>query len=405
MRIEDRLVIELCKKNKNRQQIELFAANDRFDIDYLLKIIEKHLVKTFVLSELIKLKIPVEMKNRVVPEAKKSLAKTALSHRIIMDEYHKAAGILNKNNIETILMKGRSLNITGLRQFRDLDILVPEENLLESIDLLGETGYRYIGDSVNLLLNSDEKKDLSLQLRWNNQYQLFNDEKGLMIELHTNLFERDRAYSVNLDPLLDAIESFRKNRKWNSENDAYEFSIEDKLLLMCMHTAVKRSPASNSFILRNLLDIENLIEKKPDWKVFLNRVKECEICPFIYFSLALTSTLFKTDVPLSVLDELKGNLTGREHFIEKVHMISFQSLERSSILFSNLYKMISPFVYHSSMKVKLRNLFLFPVFFPPKWRMAHIFNVEESNPIIYLFYFLNPFRWIYIVFRNILRKR
>jgi hypothetical protein len=405
MRIEDKLVIELCKKNnKNRQQIELLAANDFFDVSYFLKIIKKHLVKAFVLSELIQFKIPDKVKMRVVPEAKKSVAETLLSNRIIRDEYYRAAGILNKNSIETILMKGESLNYFGLRKSRDLDILVHEDKLIESIDLLHETGYRFIGDSVNFLLNSNEKNDLSLQLKWNNQYQLFNEDIGLMIELHTNLFERDRAFNINLNALLDDIESFWENRKWDSENKVYEFSIEDKLLLMCMHTAIKRSPASNSFVLRNLMDIENLVEKKPDWDLFLKRVTKYKMCSFIYFSLLLSRRMFGTYLPPYVLDVLKENLNGRELFIEKVHLNSLQSLERNSILYSNLYRMFSPFVYHSSMKVKLKNLFLFPVLFPPKWRMANIYNIQDSSLLIFFTYLLNPFRWISIVIRNIFRK-
>jgi hypothetical protein len=405
MRIEDSLVIELCKKNINWKQVDLLITKDRFNINYFLQIIEKHLIKALVLSKLLEHSIPEKIKNRVLPEAEKSLVETTLSNRFIKDECVKVAGILNKNNIDTILMKGESLNFSGLRHSRDLDIMVREERLIESIDILKEIGYRYIGDSINLHLNSSEKKDLSLQLNWNNQYQLYSDERGIMVELHTNLFEWERVYNIFLDSLLDSIDCFWENRKLSSDTGIYEFSIEDNLLLMCMHTAIKRSLASNSFILRNLVDIENLIEKKPDWKFFITRVKKCEIAPFIYFSLTLTSTLFNTYVQPHVLDELKNNLSGRKLFIEGVHLDSFQSLERSSILLSNIYKMLSPFIYRSSIRVKLRNLFLFPVLFPPKWRMAHIYNIEDSNPIIYIAYLLNPFRWIYIAIKSLFRKR
>ncbi len=405
MRIEDRLVIELCKKNKIKRQIEEFAEKDFFDINYFLKISEKHFVKAYVLSELLKYEIPYEMKCRVVPEAKKSLLETSLSNRILLEEYLKAAGILKKKNIETTLLKGESLNYNRLRHSRDLDILIREEKLLEAIDILSETGYRYIGHKINFLLNSDEKKDLSLQLKWNNQYQLYNEDKGLMIELHTNLFERERAFNINLNALLDDIDSFWENRKWNSEIEVYELNNEDKLLLMCMHNAIRRSPASNSFVLRNLLDIENLIDIKPDWNIFINRVKKCRISPYIYFSLSFVSKLFGTDVPGHVFDSLKETLSGKELFLERIHTVSFQSLERNSILFSNVYKMFSPFIYHNSLKIKLQNLFLFPVLFPPKWKLAHIFNIEDSNPIIYFTYLLIPFRLIYILLWNIFRKR
>lgn len=405
MRIEDRLIIELCKRKKNRKLVDHLIAKDCFDINYFFKIIEKHLIKTFALWELLKYKIPNEIKTTVVTAAKRSLAETTISNRVIVEESIKIAGILKRNNIETILMKGESLNFSRLRQSRDIDIMVREEKLIKSIDILSGRGYRYIGDTINFLLNSDEKKDLSLQLKWNNQYQMLNEETGIMIELHTNVFERDRVYSIILNSLLDSIDSFWENRKWNSEIGIYEFSTEDKLLLMCMHNAIKRSPASNKFILRNLVDIENLIEKKPDWNIFINRVKKSKICSYINYSLSLTSILLDAEAPLFVQNELKENLSEKELFIEKVHLFSFQSLERSSILFSNLYKMVAPFIYHSPLKIKLKNLFLFPVFFPPKWRMGHIYNVKDNNPIIYLSYFLNPFRWTYIVLRNLLRKR
>lgn len=405
MRNEDKLIIELSKKNKNRAYIDSLVKSNNLNIEYFHKTINQHLIKENILSEIYKYSLPKVIKKELIHKAKGSFIEMTLTNRILKAELAKVFKILNSNKIDSVLMKGLSLDFKGQRYIRDLDMLIHENMLLASIKALKKIDYHYIADKINPLLNFAEKKDIRLQLKWNNQFQLYNKKTNLLLELHTNLFQKSRVYDIDLDSLWHGINSFWKNKVWNKTLRVYTFSIEDQLILMCMQNAIKRSLAANAFTLRTVIDIENLICQKPDWQVFINCAKSYNICPFIYFSLYLTKLLLKTEIPASLLVELKENCTGKQIFIEKIHLRSFQSLLRSSIFFSNLYKILAPFIYQASWKARLRNLFLIHILFPPKWKMAQYFNLQNLSPLIYLTYFINPFRWIFLVSKNLFRKR
>ncbi len=128
----------MYKKNKNPQQIESLIGHNNFNVDYFLKIIEKNLIKASVLSELLKYKIPRVLKTRLSDIAKKSIIETSLHNQYLKKELANILKSLNKNKIESLLMKGLSINYSTLRTNRDIDILIHKKDLLKAIDILKE---------------------------------------------------------------------------------------------------------------------------------------------------------------------------------------------------------------------------------------------------------------------------
>ena len=353
MRIEDKMIIELCKKEVNYSTFHSIANQADFNIDYFFNIIDKHMITAVVLSKILKLKALSLFKKRIYVHAKKSVLETTFQNQLIKNELLRTQSILNKHNIESILIKGLSLDFSGLRKLGDLDILVHQKDLLDAIEALKEIDYYYVGNIMDVLLSSDEKKDIKLQLNWNNQFQLHNKETGILLELHTNLFQRDRAYRIKLDRLWDNIDIFWDNKIWSDSLNSYIFSNENLLILICMHNAIKRSLSSNRFVLRSLIDIENLIERGVDWNEIIETSTKCKIMPFIFFSLSQARYILDAEIEDSLLEDLKVNCSGSELFLEELHSRCFQSLEASSVFFSNVYKILSTFVYKSTLSNKI----------------------------------------------------
>jgi len=404
VRDEDKLVLEMCKRNGDSSRIRFLIQSDAFKWRYFLELAAKHRIAPYVLNRLMEYPLPQSRRMFLKDLHRKVLIKTSLDNRAFKAELTCIKDALDANGIESILMKGPSLDFSQLRTIGDLDILVRKEKLLQAVNVLGEIDYMYAGDTLNRFLTSKEKKDISLQLSWNNQFQMISSRSELLVELHINLFEKERAYAVDLDELLDNIDIFWEHRCYNEKLGCYTFIPEHALLLACIHNAVKRCPANNTFIMRNIIDIDSLIEHGIDWDSFVETSVILDTAHFVYFSLLLTVGLIDTDVPEDVLNELRSYCSGWQLFLTVIHLKSFHSLESNSMFYSTVYKVLNPFVNGKRWRDRIKWLFLIPVLFPPRRRMERRFNLKKDSPLVYAAYLLNPFRWVYLIVKNATRK-
>ncbi len=400
MRIEDILILELCKKTKNRTLIEDILRRSCFNCDYFLSTIDRHLIEAVVLDEIIKYSMPEQLKKRIAAVAREAVLHTVLHNQMLKKELLSICTILMEHGIECILMKGLSLNFTGIRTVGDIDILIKEKDLLGADKIVALLDYYYVGDTLNPLVRKNEKKAIALQLDWNNQFQYYNSTKKTLLEVHTNFFERSRVYMFDLDKLLDNINIFWANKVWNENLQSFVMCSEDVLLLMCLHAALKRAPYANQFVVRNILDIAFLIERGLDWDRVMDVSTALGISSFILFSLKLSNSLLDVAIPLYVLDDLAEHCTSGQMLCNRIHFRCFHDLESSWFVYTRLYKMLAPFVYQKRWIPRLKNIFLIDLFFPPKRTMARFFNLEWDNPLVYATYMLNPIRWLILVVRR-----
>jgi hypothetical protein len=401
MRIEHTLALELCKKKRDARLIQEIACDPGFNYEYFLITLNRHLVLPAALNELVRYSFPGPIKGKVGAAAKNVVLGTTLQNNMIKNEFFSIKTVLEKQDVDFVLMKGLSLDFSGIRTIGDLDILVREKDILVADRLVRGTGFEYAGDAMNLLIKEEEKGDISRQLDWNNQFQYVNRKNRLLLELHTNLFERSRAYIFNLDPLLDNIEMFWENRTWNNSLGSYVFSRDDLLILMCLHTALKRSLYSNTFILRNLVDIGALIGPGIDWNVVLSRSRVLNVSSFILFSLSLAVQLLEEEVPGAVMDTLRHDCTRGEKYLVALHLKCYHDLESSWLVYTNLYKILASFVYQEKWLPRIKRLLLLPVLFPPRSKMAEIYHITMTNPLIYCAYLAHPFRLIGLLLKRI----
>jgi hypothetical protein len=401
MRIEDALILELCKKNKNTHFIEESLRRRNIHLKYVFRITNRHLIQPFALNELLKHLPAGKVKDTVAVAAKRAILEVTIRNQLLKREFFRVKSILEDHGIEYMLLKGLSLDFSGIRIIGDLDILVREKDLLHADKLVTNAGFSYVGDILNPLIKNNEKKDINKQLDWNNQFQYYNTEKQLLLELHTNLFERSRAHDFDLDVLLNGIDLFWNGKRWNEDLQSYVFCNEDQLILMCLHTALKRSPYANQLVLRNLLDIRALIERNIDWNRLVGTSHCLHISPFTLFSLSLARTLVGVEIPDSALRELLSHCTRAQKFLNSIHLKSFHGLDSNDILYSNIFKIFMPFVYQKKLLPRMKRILLIPVVFPNRSVMAQRFHLHKDNPLIFATYLLNPFWWIFLLGKRI----
>ena len=404
MKREDKLILEICKSRPDSFQINSLIENDKFDWPYFLSAISKHKISPFVLDTLLKYKKVRQRNPFLIQRAKKEIIEMSGQRNKIKKEFNRIHNELLKYDITCILLKGLSLDFSGLRVIGDIDILVWQKDLIKAIDIMERIEYEYVGH-MNRLLNRKEKNNINLQFTWNNQYQLYNRKAGLLLELHTNLFEKTRVYDLNLDTLYDNIEIFWNGKKYDDELKCFTLSTEHSVLLMCLHNAIKRSPSNNSFLMRTIIDIDVLIQKGINWRVFTDDSIQLRIAPFLYFSLLFARRLINTKVPEDVIAALKDRCSRWQLISTAIHQKCFVSLKHYSILYSKIYRILSPFAFNARWKNRIKWLFLIPILFPPKWKMAGFFGLKSHSPLVFFTYLVNPFRWLLLMAKRALRKQ
>lgn len=404
LRPEDQLILELCKSKRDAAGISLLMRDGPLDWERFLDCASRHSVAALVLDRLVQLPLPESAKKLLTERCKAEVARVMLERKVCVRELTRVVRTLGEAGIECVLMKGPSLDFSRLRAFGDLDVLVRSDDLIRAVGLLGRIRFEYVGHVRNPSLNRKERRNLRLQLSWNNQYQLYNTESRLLLELHTNLFERRRAYTEHLDPLLDSIGLFWEERQYDAELACFTLSREHSLLLACLHNAFKRSPANQTFVLRNCVDIDTLIGGEVNWGSFAETCLKLRSAPWVCFSLLLTQRLLGTEIPTRVLSTLRDDCTTPQLFLTDVHLRCLGSLRSRSVFYSKLHRILNPFVFGGRWQDRVRWLLLLPILFPPRWKMARWFHVREDSPFVYLTYILNPVRWLCLIATGVLGR-
>jgi hypothetical protein len=403
MKRTEQLLLDLLR---TKQPLDFRGMPSLFnsrDFVTLSKLSEKHLLKAEIFSKIMSLSDFQPWKESIRAEARHAVMGVTLRNSFMLGQIETIVKLFNSNKIDMILIKGPVLDATGLREIGDLDILVRENDLLRVKELLEKNEYTYTGNRENLLLSKEEKEDISLQQSWNCQYQFRHSTNDLLLEIHTNFFERSRTYDIDISTLLDGIGSFWQRASWSKKFACDVLKKEDSLLLLCMHNAIKRCPANNRFTLRNLVDINNVASDGIDWDDFTIRATNLKITPFVLFSLSLTEYYLGLRIPQRIIQKLDEHCTKWDRRLIRLHRKCVTSIDHVSPVYSNLYKILVPFVYNDSWTLRMKRVFFIDAIFPSRIRVAEIYGIDKNSPLLPVAYLLNPFRWLYLLVRTLVK--
>jgi hypothetical protein len=174
---------------------------------------------------------------------------------------------------------------------------------------------------------------------------------------------------------------------------------------MCLHAALKRSPATNHFRLGLLVDIDVLITSGIQWDAFVQDCRELRLVPFAYFSLLLARRLIGAPVPTKVLQALRTSCTPPQLALTRLHLRCVASLESSSVFYSVVCRAVSPWALEAPWRDRIKGALLVHFWLPPRERMASLLGVEPGSPLVLVSYLLNPLRWLALLVAAALRMR
>jgi hypothetical protein len=404
---EDRVLLDLC----SGKSVSCFRRPP--DWNRLLQTARQHRVAALALDRLLRLPLAASEKAALCGAVRKEIVSVLHDNTLFKAELHRLAACLRERGIDFILLKGLSLNYSGLRNMGDIDLLVLPERIVEAIEaILTIDGYRYRRmlkegpdprTSFEHRLSARERRKVRAHLAWNNEFQVHNPAIGVLIELHHTPFQirnPDGRFLENLEGMKKNTWRFWEEKRFAPELSCHVPSPGHSLLLLCLRNSIKQRPSGNAFRLSNLVDVDNLAAGDIGWKDFVRDCSLFEVSPHALFSLELARRLLGTAVPPPVLRGLKARCTPKQLRAVRVHLRCVKSLRSCSILFSKLYETIRPGAFGGTFGERLRGLLLLSIWLPSRFRMAHFYGLSRDSPWMGLAYALNPARWV----RRIIEK-
>lgn len=208
------------------------------------------------------------------------------------------------SRIKAILLKGIALIETvyknpGLRAMADTDILVPEDKIAQTRQLLKQSGYQEI------------IKPLSE--RYIEKYQItfgFSKPLGpgicLYLDIHKKLMP-NRPYPLKLSRIWERAQPIDI-----AGRPALTLSTEDTLLFLCLHL---RGHLRRFLLLKSLCDIAGLLNLNADtldWDYIAEAAKTNRIRNNLYFALFACNEILDTPIPAAAAKKLEPEFVIRK---------------------------------------------------------------------------------------------
>lgn len=195
--------------------------------------------------------------------------------------------VLQANQIPCLPFKGPSLarlayGNLALRQFLDLDILVPRELIPKAREILAAEGYTPRQD----FLPEQERKFLDTQIG----YDFLSLAKGVSIELHWNLVNRCLTFPVQTEDMWsDPLEINLLGTRVHTLN------LNLLLLYLCVHANKHHWEQ-----LKWICDIAELLRHHPqlDWDQIQHQAAKLRSLRILYLGLALADQLLEAPLPM-----------------------------------------------------------------------------------------------------------
>jgi hypothetical protein len=203
---------------------------------------------------------------------------------------------LEKHGVRATPYKGpvlaaQAYGDAALRQFSDLDIIVPQRQIVAAHGALLALGFRS-------LISGLEPPDALRQIP--GQYA-YGKGAETLVELHTERTLRYFPRGLSLEELCERREFVRV-----AGRQVLTFSLEDTLLLLSVHGSKHLWER-----LGWIADIAALTSRPLDWGLVLERAREWGIQRMVLLGAGLAAQLFDAPLPNEVADCLKRDAVAR----------------------------------------------------------------------------------------------
>ncbi len=255
--------------------------------------------------------------NYLVDKLKIEYLKNSQKNIIMSAELLRINSIFEKSNIESLSIKGSSLAVIAYgditkRQYSDLDIVIKYEDREKIYDILSQEGYEKVFNLTPIQ-----------EYHWYRQSKdmlLYHTQKGIHIELHWLLLDRDYPVNIDMKSIWETKQSIVINHK-----NIYTFSNEKLLIYLLIHGS-KHLYQKIGWI----KDIDKLISSVDiDWSIIDKEIETHRYRRFLILGLYLSYEMFDTNIPSYYSKRFE------DRWLNKVSKFIVNNWQKSQNMFAN----------------------------------------------------------------------
>jgi hypothetical protein len=265
------------------------------DWDFLIETAQTHRVLPLVYRTIVRT-CPDDVPAEPIKRLRAAFQRNAQRNLSLTAELLKIIDLLEANNIAAITYKGPALAMAlygdvSLRQFSDLDIIIPLSKAEKAIALLNLQGYKPEKqmNTQELPAFTEKEKDISL----------FCAKTATILELHWGVTTEQSPIQLGRDMLWENLDTVViGGRALNIH------APEDLLLLLCIHGGKHRWQ-----YLGWLSDVAQLIRihKELDWRKVIDKASTLGGRRILFLGLFLANDLLGAELPPDVLRQMRSD--------------------------------------------------------------------------------------------------
>ena len=280
--------------------------------------------------------------------------------------------LLKSNNIASVALKGAYLSIfaypdIALRPMRDLDLLVPEQQVIYAYDLLIAKGYKRLHGSGGPESALETAHHLPALV----------SSTGIVVELHHRITQPAKYETCLITQNIWSRSMVKKIGKVNVQFA----SPEDLLIHLCEHASIHHLFNIGPLILSDINYLVNTHEL--DWGYILQATKEYQLTKALLITLVQVSTKLNTKVPKLVLQTLGVDQLDLS-VLDTVEDLMLSRLEVHKSINETNNKILYENSTISKIKVLIDRIFVSPI------EVANEFPVSARSLLVSFYY---PRRW------------
>jgi hypothetical protein len=260
------------------------------DWNYLLPLARSHGMMPLLhwhLNALGLQEVPVEIKQRLSDDFQANSRRNLFLTGKLLELLQ----LLRAHSIPAVPYKGPFLahylyGNLALRQFNDLDILVPRDRALQARDLLASSGYSLV------VPRSGHKTEKSF-LGWECEFYQVSSDGKVRVEIHWAFAPYFIAFPIQFESLFPAL-----RRTSFGSAEVFCFRPGDLLILLCAHGAKHRWER-----LEWICGVSELIrgyQSEIDWNELIDTTEKFGIRRMVFLGLDLAAELLGAPVPEEV---------------------------------------------------------------------------------------------------------
>jgi hypothetical protein len=201
-----------------------------------------------------------------------------------------------------------------LREFEDLDVILRQSDLPKAHEVMLGLGYR---PKFDWILSPGASASTVP-----GEYNYRDEERRVMVELHTELTLRHFPRPPNLDELSQRLVSVNLN-----DHEVRTFSVEDGLPILCIHGA-KDFWERFSWI----ADISELVTRYPNlnWDITIQRARALNAERMLHVGLSLAAGLLDAPVASEIRQRLQGDQVATDvasEIANRLMRLNYRSLD------------------------------------------------------------------------------